>query len=54
MSETIIVDNEYIIIRYLDDNKMLYHTVHKPISGQPLRDALISGYDALQAYGISE
>ena len=54
MSETIIVDNEYITIRYLDDKKMLYHTVHKPISGQPLRDALITGYDALKEYGISK
>jgi hypothetical protein len=54
MSEIIVLDNEYITLRYLPDKKMLYHTVHKPISGQPQRDALSVGFDALQKYGISK
>lgn len=52
MSETIILDNQYITIRYLPDKKMIYHTVHQPFSGQPLRDALVAGFDALQEHKV--
>ncbi len=47
----IILDNEYITISYLPDKKTIYHTVHQPISGQQLRDALLVGFQALQDYG---
>ena len=52
MSETIILDNENITIRYLPDKKMIYHTVHRPFGGQDLRDALLTGFDALQEFGV--
>ena len=52
MSETIILDNQYITIRYLPDKKMIYHTVHQPFGGQDLRDALATGFDALRQYGL--
>jgi hypothetical protein len=54
MTEITIVDNEYITLNYMPDKGMLYHTVHKPISGQPLRDALLAGYEAIQKYGVSK
>lgn len=52
MSETTVLDNPYITIKYLPDKKMIYHTVHQPLSGQPLRDALMAGFNALQSYGV--
>ena len=54
MSETIVLDNQYITIKYLPDKKMIYHTVHQPFGGQALRDALIAGFDALQNYKVSK
>ncbi len=54
MSEVTIYDDEYITLNYLPDKKMLFHTVHKPVGGQPLRDALLAGYEAIQKYGISK
>lgn len=54
MESNIIVDNEYITIIDLPDKKMLYHTVHKPLGGQPFRDALLTGYQALQDLGYSK
>jgi hypothetical protein len=54
MADVTIVDNEYITIKFLPDKKMIYHTVHQPISGQNLRDALTAGFNALQKYGVSK
>ena len=54
MPDVIIIENEYITIKYLPERKMIYHTVHQPISGQVLRDSLMTGFDALQQYGISK
>lgn len=50
MSPIIIVENEYITVQYLPDKKIIYHTIHKPIDGQPLKDALNAGTDALEEY----
>jgi hypothetical protein len=49
-----IIDNESITIQYLPDKKIIYHTVHKPVSGQPLRDALMEGTKALRQYGAAK
>ncbi|MBI5958639.1 MAG: hypothetical protein HY866_07890 [Chloroflexi bacterium] len=54
MADVIIVDNKYITIKFLPDKKMIHHTVHQPISGQNLRDALTAGFNALQHYGVSK
>ncbi len=51
MSPIIILDNEYITVQYLPDKKTIYHTIHKPFDGQPLKDALNAGTDALKQYG---
>jgi hypothetical protein len=51
MSDIIIIDNEYLSMSYLPDKKFIYHTIHKPVSGQVLRDALLTGLDTLQKYG---
>ncbi len=45
-----ITDNEYITVQYLPDKKIIYHTIHKPIDGQPLKDALNAGTAALARY----
>jgi hypothetical protein len=51
MLPIIIVDNEYTTVQYLPDKKIIYHTIHKPIDDQPLKDALNAGTDALEKYG---
>ncbi len=51
MSPITVVNNEYITLQYLPDKKTIYHTIHKPIDGQPLMDALNAGTDALQRHG---
>lgn len=51
MPEVIIVDNEFITVKYLDDKQIIYHTVHKPISDQQLKDALNAGTEALKEFG---
>jgi hypothetical protein len=51
MSSITIVDNEYITLQYLPDKKIIYHTVHKPIPDQPLKDAVNAGTEALKKYG---
>lgn len=51
MSEISIVDNEYITVSYLPDEKIVQHTIHQPLSGQPFRDALNAGTAALAEYG---
>jgi len=51
MSPIIIVDNEYITVQYVPDKKFIYHTVHKPISDEPLKEALNAGTEALRQYG---
>jgi len=52
MPPVIIVDNEYITVQYLPEIRSIYHIIHKPIDGQPLKDALSAGTDALKQYGV--
>lgn len=54
MSEIIIVDNPYITVKYLNDTKIVFHTIHKPVGGQVFRSALNAGTDALKRYGASK
>lgn len=49
-----LVDNEYISVQYLSDKRIIYHTVHKPVSGQMFRDALLVGTAALIKYKASK
>ena len=35
----------------MTDNKIVHHTIHAPVGGQTLRDALESGTAALAKYG---
>lgn len=50
MSEVVIVDNEFITVKYLADKGIIYHTVHKPVPDQQLKDALNAGTEALAKY----
>ncbi|MBZ0276982.1 MAG: hypothetical protein K8I60_12600 [Anaerolineae bacterium] len=54
MSEITIVDNPYITVKYLDDQKIVFHTIHKPVGGQVFRSALNAGTEALKRYGASK
>ncbi len=52
MPPTTVVNNEYITLQYLPDQKCIYHVIHKPIPDQPLMDALNAGSAALEKYGL--
>ncbi len=54
MSPITIVDNEYITVEYLPDEKIIHHTIHKPVGGQPFRDALNAGTETLAKHGASK
>ena len=52
--DVILVDNEYITVKYVAEHKLIHHTINKPIGGQPLRDALMTGTEALKKYGATK
>jgi hypothetical protein len=51
MSQIVIVDNEYILVEYVPEKKMIHHIIHKPVGGQLFRDALNAGTEALKKNG---
>jgi hypothetical protein len=51
MSRIVIATNEYMTLEYLTDHKIVYHTIHKPVGGQTLRDALNAGTETLDKFG---
>jgi hypothetical protein len=51
MQPIIVVDNEYITVRYLPDKKIVYHTVHKPIESRLFMEALDAGGEVLRQNG---
>ncbi|MCE7949443.1 MAG: hypothetical protein DYG88_18660 [Chloroflexi bacterium CFX4] len=50
MTAITIVDNESITVQCLPERGIIYHTIHAPIGGQPLRDALLAGSEALKEH----
>ena len=52
MPEKVLVQNEYMTLQYMADKGIIYHTIHKPVGGQPLRDVLNVGTEALGKYGV--
>ncbi len=51
MSPVIVVDNEYLTVQYLRDKRIIYHTIHKPLPDQSMKDAMNAGTEALRQYG---
>lgn len=51
MDDIVIIDNEYITLVYHAQSKIIHHTIHQPITGQPLRDAVNKGTETLAKYG---
>lgn len=54
MADITLIENEYITMQYLEDRNTIFHVIHQPISGQPLRDALMTGFNALEDYGATK
>lgn len=52
--EIMIVDNEYATLVCLPDEKIIYHTFHKPIGGEILRNVLNKGTEAMAKYGATK
>lgn len=51
MAEKIVFENHWATVVYETDDHYIYHTIHEPVSGQPLHDVLNAGLDALQVHG---
>lgn len=49
--DVIVVDNEYITVRYVPDKEFIHHTIHKPIGDQTFKEALMTGTETLIEYG---
>ncbi len=54
MESITITESEYISVEYVPDRGVIYHTVHKPISGEPLREALSAGANYLAKNGVTK
>lgn len=54
MADVILIDNDFITMKYLPDRRTIFHTVHRPLSSQTLRESLLIGLEALQRYGVSK
>ena len=48
----ILTDNDYVVLRYLPEPKMLYHTILKPVDEAVFKDVLDTGTNALKTYSI--
>ncbi len=51
MPRVVVFDSEYITVEYLSDNKIIRHTVHKPVEPKFWLEALNAGTDALIEHG---
>jgi hypothetical protein len=49
MNANVIIDNEYATLLYYPGAKIVHHTFHKPIGGQPFRDVLLTGLKTMKA-----
>ena len=53
MQQTIL-DTEAITMIYHPDTKIIHHTIHQPISGEALRDALNQGAEFLKEHNVTK
>jgi len=49
-ARTIIIDNDYATLQYLEDEKIVHHQFHQFIYGQAFRDVLSTGLDVMRQY----
>lgn len=56
MSKITLYDSPYITVEYWPDKKLVYHTIHQPMSSQleTFKQALNAGTDALEKYKVSK
>ncbi|MFN8528429.1 MAG: hypothetical protein U0670_07450 [Anaerolineae bacterium] len=54
MQPQVLIDNEFITLRYLPDEKIVHHTIHKPIDYNTLGAAMELGLKVLQENGASK
>jgi len=54
MSETIIVDNEYVTLWYHPEHKVIHHQFHKYTYGEALREAFTEGAKLMEKYGAKK
>lgn len=54
MPHQIVLDNDYATLRYLPEEKIIYHTFNKPIGGERFREVLLNGTQLLTQHGAKK
>ena len=54
MERISIVSNEFISVEFIPEHNIIQHTMHKPVSGPPLRKALDDGAAFLKQNGVTK
>ena len=54
MADQTIIDNEYVTMWYYTDKKIVHHTFHKFLHGQPLRECLTRGIELFKKNSASK
>jgi len=51
-SEIILASEEFITVKYLPERGIIYHTIHKPMTGKPLHNILDKAAEFLKEQGV--
>lgn len=54
MAYQTVIENEWATIRYNDAERYLYHTFHKPITGEPFRTVMNAGLAFLEQHKVGK
>lgn len=52
--EKLVLENEWGIIRYVEDGNYIHHTIYQDVNLQDVRDFLETGLEALIEYGANK
>ena len=54
MSTRVILENEYATLVYHSQQKIVHHTLHKPLEGAPFREVLTRGVELFERHGAKK
>lgn len=54
MEPKVILENDWGIIRYVEDGNYIHHTIYQDVNGEDVRSFLGTGLEALIEYGASK
>jgi hypothetical protein len=54
MNANVILNNEYATVLYYPESGIVHHTLHKPTTGEPFREVMLAGLEAMKANGAQK